>query len=148
MDLFSRICLPALLFPMVFIAVGVLMISISYPAYQDYKETIKIDAVVTRNEFDTWEESDGPESGYRVYVNYKYNDERYSNIYWSTKSSPVKIGNNVVVKIHPDNPSVIFNGNPFFMMLVGVAFSIFGLVITFYMAPFTIVEQEVEASTK
>lgn len=33
-------------------------------------------------------------------------------------------------------------------MLVGVAFSIFGLVITFYMAPFTIVEQEVEASTK
>lgn len=132
-----RICFSFLLFPFVFLAVGILLILTGYSDYyQDYKASSEVTAVVTKCQYDTWYDSDDlPQSGYDIYIDYTYNNETYTNIYWKTKNNPITLGETVSVRISPNNPEKPFSSHPFSLIFVGIPFAVAGIVIAFKMVP-------------
>ena len=143
MNFLKRICFSILLFPIVFLVIGLLLLLTSYSDYNNYKMATEVTGIVTKCQYDSWYDSDDmPQSGYDIYIDYTYNGKNYSNIYWKSISSSIKLGKEVSFKIHPDNPDKPFSDNPFMTIIFGAIFTIFGFIMSIKIIPHSIFEPE------
>ena len=141
MKLFNKkICLTMALFPVAFIAVGMLLIGIGIKTRREYKATKEVTATVVESKFDSWYDVDTERHyrGYDIYVDYTYEGEEYSNIYYATKSSSIDVGEAVTVRIHPDNPGKVFTPTPSTILYIGIPFVAVGLFFLFILLPMSI----------
>ena len=145
MKLLKReICFSLALFPVVFLAVGILLFAMGFTGYQEYKLSVDVSAIVAECEYDTWYDTDDmPQSEYDIYVDYTYNGTKYTNVYWKSQSNPIDIGKSVTIKLHPDEPGKPFSSNPFTLMIIGAPFAIFGLIMLFKLIPASISDPEI-----
>jgi len=74
--------------------------------YYKYKDVaVSVPAIVS--EVNVYDDSDNNKE-YKTYIDYEYDGKTYSGIYWGTFSSKKTVGQQVVIKIIPDNPTHIF----------------------------------------
>lgn len=143
MNLLKRICFSILLFPIVFIAIGLLLLLTSYSDYNNYKMATDVTGIVTKCQYDTWYDTDDmPHSGYDIYIDYTYNGKSYSNVYLKSESTSIKLGKEISFKIHPDNPDKPFSSNPFTTIIIGAVVTIIGFIMSIEIIPHSISSPE------
>lgn len=135
MNLLRRICFSMLLFPVVFLAVGILFICTGYSDYQDYKIADEITAIVTKCKYDVDTNGDTPNHHYDIYISYSFKGNEYSDIYWMSQGKSIKTGQTVSIKVSPNNPEKPFSDHPLSLAIWGVPFALVGIILSFKMMP-------------
>ena len=135
MSQLRRICFSILLFPLVFLAVGLLFILTGFTDYQEYKAASEVTAVVTKCKSDVDTTGDTVDWHYDIYISYTFDGKEYSDIFWKSQNSTIDIGETVSVKVSPNIPHKPFSENPLSLSIWGVPFTLFGIVFSFIMIP-------------
>lgn len=139
----KKICFSMFLFPIVFLAVGILFIFTGYSDYQDYRVAHDITANVTKCEYDVdYGTDDMPDWHYDIYISYTFDGNEYSDIYWKSQNNSINIGQMVSVKVSPNNPEKPFSGNPISLSILGGLFALFGIIFSFKLIPASFSEKE------
>lgn len=129
-----------LLFPIVFSAVGILLMFIGGSDYRDYKTAYDTTAIVTKCEVgSTGETSDW---NYNIYISYTFDGNEYSDIYLKSQSRAIDIGETISVKISPNNPGQPFSDNPLVLVFLGIPFVLCGIIISFKLIPASFSEKQ------
>lgn len=136
MDSLKRICFSILLFPIVFLAVGLLFIFMGYSDCQDYKIAQDTTAIVTKCEYDVdYGTDDMPVHGYDIYISYTFEGNEYADVYWKSQSDSINLGTTVSVKVSPNIPEEPFSENPFSLLIWSIPFVLLGIVLSFKLIP-------------
>ena len=135
MESLKRVCFSIFLFPIVFLAVGLLFIFTGYSDYQDYKTARDITAIVTKCEYDVDTTGDTPDCHYNIYISYTFEENEFSDIYWKSQNNAIDMGQTVSVKVSPNNPEKPFSDNPLSLLIWGVPFALFGIIFSFKLIP-------------
>lgn len=135
MNSLKRICFSILLFPVVFLAAGILFIFTGYSDYQDYKIAHDVTAIITKCEYDVDTTGDTPDWHYDIYISYSFEGNKYSDIYWKSQNNSMNIGETVSVKVSPNIPEKPFVENPLSLSLWGIPFALAGIILSFKLIP-------------
>jgi len=140
----KKVCLTMALFPMVFLAIGILMFWIGVNERKEYKRSVEVSATVVECEYDTWYDVDMEKQryGYDIYVDYTFEGEKYSHVYYNNQSYSTDIGEVLTVRVHPDNPGNIISASPNTYIYIGIPFAIGGIICLFAMLPMAISDDE------
>lgn len=135
MELLKRICFSILLFPIVFIAIGLLFVLTGYSDYQDYKTAYDTTAIVTKCKGDVDTTGDTADWHYDIYISYTFDGKEHSDIYWKSQNNAIDIGETVSVKVSSRIPEKPFSENPLSLSIWGVPFVLFGIIFSFKVIP-------------
>lgn len=130
----GRFNLTLALFPFVFVALGLLLLYNWYTEQKLYLSARNISAVISqcRLDIDTDDYSSGKD--YDVYVDYTFNGETYTDVFWRSFSKRQEIGQTVTVQVSPARPNRTIS-NPAPAGAIGVIMTLTGVGLVFKVAP-------------
>lgn len=114
-----------LLLSSICVLIGLVVLLVNLPKMTAYLETEKVDAVVSRCDYRRT--TGNSDLKYKVYVDYRYGDRMYQDVFWKNKKSFSAKGNEVTIRVHPENPSSPVDYSPIIPLIVSVGFLLYGL---------------------
>lgn len=134
MKLHKRICFTLFLFPLVFVAIGLMFSLVGILGYGQQNRAEEVTAVVTACKRDFSTDAD-IHSSYRIYVAYTYEGVEYKDVFYGTEEKYRAPGESFPIRISQNRPEKPITTAPLTMLLIGVPLVAVGVVLGIRMMP-------------
>ncbi len=118
-----------ILFAIIFLVIGAVLF---YRGYSTKDKGVKLNATITRIDVETTYRNGEREKDYDVYIDYTYNEEKFTNISYPVYSSGMKEGKQIEVTINPSNPTEFYTSTS--DMFLGGGFMLFAIIFIIIIA--------------
>ena len=97
-----------------------------YKGYSTKDKGVEITAIISRIDVETTYRNGERKTDHDVYIDYTYNDEKFTNISYPVYTTGMHEGNEINVKLNPNNPTQFYTSTS--DMIIGGVFILFGVV--------------------